>query len=241
LSNPDPEPPLPQEAVELDPKDPEVRQITEVTRQPTVEDVTDEDGLASASPLPTQPAASVSSNPQDQSDNPYDLLPSAANHHPSQPPLTSHTAVSPTTPAVNSRQGSIGGGYFPTSQDAAMTAPDPDTPTELPTPSLLPPPSAALSPPDDPQDFYTSQAPPAVPTAPSIPPKTPYAPPRAVPTPARKPAPPAQAQDGPFITDDEAVSAAQKHAKFAISALNFEDVPTAVKELRAALQILGAR
>jgi vacuolar protein sorting-associated protein VTA1 len=33
--------------------------------------------------------------------------------------------------------------------------------------------------------------------------------------------------------------AAQKHAKWAISALNFEDVPTAVKELRIALQALG--
>jgi len=34
--------------------------------------------------------------------------------------------------------------------------------------------------------------------------------------------------------------AAQKHAKWAISALNFEDVDTAVRELRIALQSLGA-
>jgi vacuolar protein sorting-associated protein VTA1 len=33
---------------------------------------------------------------------------------------------------------------------------------------------------------------------------------------------------------------AQKHAKWAISALNFEDVNTAVMELRRALQSLGA-
>ena len=33
---------------------------------------------------------------------------------------------------------------------------------------------------------------------------------------------------------------AQKHAKWAISALNFEDVDTAVKELRIALNALGA-
>ena len=33
---------------------------------------------------------------------------------------------------------------------------------------------------------------------------------------------------------------AQKHAKWAISALAFEDVPTAVKELRIALRALGA-
>jgi vacuolar protein sorting-associated protein VTA1 len=45
---------------------------------------------------------------------------------------------------------------------------------------------------------------------------------------------------GGYITDDAAISAAQKHAKWAISALNFEDVETAVKELRGALQRLGA-
>lgn len=43
------------------------------------------------------------------------------------------------------------------------------------------------------------------------------------------------------LKDDEvSVAAAQKHAKFAISALNFEDVNTAVKELREALEALGA-
>jgi vacuolar protein sorting-associated protein VTA1 len=42
-------------------------------------------------------------------------------------------------------------------------------------------------------------------------------------------------------TDDMAVAKAQKHARWAISALNFEDAETAVKELRAALQTLGAQ
>lgn len=46
--------------------------------------------------------------------------------------------------------------------------------------------------------------------------------------------------DGGYRTDDESVLAAQKHAKWAISALNFEDVATAVKELRGALRVLGA-
>ena len=41
-------------------------------------------------------------------------------------------------------------------------------------------------------------------------------------------------------TDEEAISKAQKHARWAISALNFEDVPTAVRELRGALVALGA-
>jgi vacuolar protein sorting-associated protein VTA1 len=39
--------------------------------------------------------------------------------------------------------------------------------------------------------------------------------------------------------DEAAMAQAQKHAKWAISALNFEDVNTAVMELRRALQSLG--
>lgn len=42
------------------------------------------------------------------------------------------------------------------------------------------------------------------------------------------------------MADEEAVLKAQKHARWAISALNFEDVNTAVKELRGALEALGA-
>lgn len=41
--------------------------------------------------------------------------------------------------------------------------------------------------------------------------------------------------------DDANVSKAEKHAKWAISALNFDDVPTAIKELRNALETLGAK
>lgn len=56
------------------------------------------------------------------------------------------------------------------------------------------------------------------------------------------PAPPPQQihQQRDFVVDEKAMSAAQKHARWAISALNFEDVPTAVKELRRALESLGA-
>jgi len=41
--------------------------------------------------------------------------------------------------------------------------------------------------------------------------------------------------------DEEAMMKAQKHARWAISALNFEDVPTAIKEFQLALHMLGAR
>ncbi|KAL1794633.1 hypothetical protein ACET3X_006449 [Alternaria dauci] len=60
---------------------------------------------------------------------------------------------------------------------------------------------------------------------------------------AQPPGPPPQQQQssqGPFRDDEDSIMAATKHAKWAISALNFEDSTTAVKELRAALQALGA-
>jgi len=43
------------------------------------------------------------------------------------------------------------------------------------------------------------------------------------------------------VVDEESIMKAQKHARWAISALNFEDTKTAVKELRGALEALGAR
>ncbi|KAL2255842.1 hypothetical protein VTK26DRAFT_2625 [Humicola hyalothermophila] len=51
---------------------------------------------------------------------------------------------------------------------------------------------------------------------------------------------PVQQPSGNFAVDEAAMLGAQKHAKWAISALNFEDVPTAVRELRRALELLGA-
>lgn len=47
------------------------------------------------------------------------------------------------------------------------------------------------------------------------------------------------ARTPPETLDPETVAKAQKHAKFAISALNFEDLETARKELRTALEILS--
>ena len=57
---------------------------------------------------------------------------------------------------------------------------------------------------------------------------------------AAVPAPRAAQAGGNLVADEAAMVLAQKHAKWAISALNFEDVGTAVGELRRALQALGA-
>jgi vacuolar protein sorting-associated protein VTA1 len=80
------------------------------------------------------------------------------------------------------------------------------------------------------------QAPPVQPTY-QAPPQQFHAPP---PQPY-SPAPPKHQTNQQLNTDDVAIAKAQKHAKWAISALNFEDAETAVRELRAALQTLGAQ
>jgi vacuolar protein sorting-associated protein VTA1 len=49
------------------------------------------------------------------------------------------------------------------------------------------------------------------------------------------PAPAQSSKKQTYVVDDMAMAKAQKHAKFAISALTFDDPDTAVKELRAAL------
>ncbi|KAL3457072.1 Vta1 like-domain-containing protein [Aspergillus heterothallicus] len=53
-------------------------------------------------------------------------------------------------------------------------------------------------------------------------------------------APPPSAQTNPQNIDDQAISQAQKHARWAVSALSFDDVNTAIKELRNSLKLLGA-
>ncbi|KAI8622959.1 DUF605-domain-containing protein [Xylariaceae sp. FL1651] len=144
------------------------------------------------------------------------------------------------------------------------------SPPAIPSPSSQPPampqslPFATPGGPSSPQHYYhhPPQHPITHPPA-FIPPQQHYLPPQAPPTtqsyygqpsqpvvPKMTPAPPPPSVQqyggnsgptGSFNYDDMAIAQAQKHAKWAISALNFEDVPTAVRELQAALATLGAR
>jgi vacuolar protein sorting-associated protein VTA1 len=97
-----------------------------------------------------------------------------------------------------------------------------------------PPPTFATSPPttaavaSPPVNPYRMHMPPTANTA------RPTAPP------AAPPVSHAPVRSAAAVADEAAMVGAQKHAKWAISALNFEDVPTAVRELRAALELLGA-
>ncbi|KAF8469627.1 Vta1 like-domain-containing protein [Kalaharituber pfeilii] len=96
----------------------------------------------------------------------------------------------------------------------------PSSPPPLAPTSILP-----TSPPPNLQTYYVSPSPAS--SAPSVSNSSYYE--------TSKPPPPP-----PAMVDDETIAKAQRHAKWAISALNFEDIPTAVKELRLALQTLGA-
>lgn len=118
------------------------------------------------------------------------------------------------------------------------SASSPNT-TSAPTPS--PPPPSYLSPATTANATspspYPSDAPPppASWTPPSAPPSAPHI--VGVPSPPAN-LPPVSYGDGIGI---EHVAEAQKHAKFAVSALGFEDVPTAVDNLRRALALLTGR
>lgn len=178
------------------------------------------------------------------SSTPGPLITSSQNYQPPNVQSPEHD-VSPIEPPeeANSRNGSVGGGYFP---KVSATAPGSNEPPETPNPvdfySGMPPLPSAPSSVTQPSATYaqqpdiTSQAAP-VPSphpAPASVASIPVG--RAAPVPGPSSVPPA----GGYKKDDESIAAAQKHAKWAISALNFEDVDTAVKELHIALRSLGA-
>jgi vacuolar protein sorting-associated protein VTA1 len=121
--------------------------------------------------------------------------------------------------------------------------PSPQIPTKLPSQFAPPPP---------PETSATATHLPAWDDTPSAPPSAPspapvhqYAQPPVAPSPNPvHPAPPPPAPRAVptgFTPNHKSMEQAQKHARWAISALNFDDVPTAVQELRNALQMLGAQ
>ncbi|THY23494.1 DUF605-domain-containing protein [Aureobasidium pullulans] len=151
--------------------------------------------------------------------------------------LPTQDQVSPIESATNPRQNSVGGGYFPSAPTFPEDFAASNAPSANPaTPFIPSAPSQSLDAPVSPSQYYSQ---PTQPPA-SIPIHTPVAMPPPPPA-APVPLPPVQAvAPGTYRTDDDSITLAQKHAKWAMSALNFEDVDTAVKELRLALQTLGA-
>lgn len=188
-----------------------------------------EPGYFDNHPLPS-PVSPPTHNPVNY--HPQDIPPPPVAWTPTPPPPASHPA------------------YPPPSHDQFRPTPSPPaapptftTSPFVPTPAVAPPPPInhsvhpgfpSVAPNADPlrQQFL----PPGPSTGnlgiPSIAPA--YAAPRAAPHLA------SNTVGNNTMVDDKSMAQAQKHARWAISALNFEDVNTAVRELRNALQSLGA-
>ena len=127
---------------------------------------------------------------------------------------------------------------------SASTPNLPNTPAHLGAPQPAPspiPPSNPSDIPHDPSSFYNTPSanvvtPPPAQSPSGIPVVT-----RSIPQPAPVPA----AAPGPSSSnlsdaDDQSIALAQKHARWAVSALTFDDVNTAIKELKNSLRQLGA-
>ncbi|KAI1102475.1 DUF605-domain-containing protein [Jackrogersella minutella] len=239
----------------LDPNDPEVRMFAATQPRPvTVEDAPDDGGRLhpttgsyqtfpapvsepTSPPAPSEPAPEQVSPivpPGPPTREPGSYFPDS----PSAPDtldLPSTTNMPPPGPTNYDLMGAPPSIPSPSSHDPAMPPPAPFAPPQdfyrTSTPAVIsrPPQQIRHPAPTASQTYYSQPSQPAVPQAP-----------------APTPVVPVQQYGGgggpnSYNTDDMAIVQAQKHAKWAISALNFEDVPTAVKELQAALATLGVR
>lgn len=250
---------LPPAQPALDPTDPEVQDLASPSQPPkpaTVEDTPDED-------LPRQFAAASLPRFADPPEVPPEAPDDGELKLPSAPGYGDE-AVSPTQPpGYFDPPPELPSPISPPSQHPANYTPSADapsapawSPTPPPAASAFPPPSGPSAPPAAFSPSY-SQAPPPIspPTSqnfsnvphPSANVSKPVVPPTANPASSHvAPTAPGGFSQVPqqvslsFTPDDMAMSQAQKHARWAISALNFEDVPTAVRELRRALETLGA-
>mgnify|MGYP001564695470 FL=1 len=181
-------------------------------------------------------------------------------------PTASSASASP-----HDRSGSIGGGYFPAVPTGTRDVPAAPTtlpthlpPTTSPKPSVISPPHEQPTFPtfptvdytpntghtDENIDSYYSQTQPQPPAPAQAKVQAPAAydaaPVSTIAAPVGSTLPPRPVTNVPrpqaaVVLDDIAIAKAQKHARWAISALNFEDSETAIQELRAALETLGAQ
>ncbi|KAL1848649.1 hypothetical protein Plec18167_002274 [Paecilomyces lecythidis] len=250
LTNPKIEEEKEEEQLEpLDPNDPEVKAIegsgepsTTRPRQPSVEEVPDdadrtEKQLAQQSSLDESlhPSRSSSVPPQPPTSLPH--VPSKLSDVDTAPSFSAGDA--PELPSAPAGFGS-----------SSLNLPDTPATSNLGTTSSVPadgfesfpPPAAGVPPaasnlPQPPSTFYGAppSPPPVAPTASSS-----RNPPTVAPRPTPIPAPATSRASANQTVDDDSIALAQKHARWAVSALSFDDVNTAIKELRNSLRYLGA-
>ncbi|EXJ56716.1 hypothetical protein A1O7_07060 [Cladophialophora yegresii CBS 114405] len=170
-------------------------------------------------------------------------LPSA----PSEPSVTSASARSDLGAALNATPSRQSPPLPPHRHGTLLTQVSPGQPSPI-APNFQPqPPQQPIIPPQARQARGPVPPVPHFQQSPQVPQPGPLSPPVFAPSPVHPPpqqAPPVPiaplAQASNVVIDEESIMKAQKHARWAISALNFEDVPTAIRELRGALASLGA-
>lgn len=212
----------------LDPSDAAVRQITDPSSlllpPASVEDVEDagEQLVSHAHTSYHLPPASAAAN------EPFGPSPSSQSPGPS-------TFEMPSAPTQSSS--------VPSPEFQIPMQPSPQIPTKLPS-QFAPPPPEPSAPASNHQTWTSTVGPPSSsttgPVSKTLPATEPVV---AAPSPVRRAAHPHPAASAPVAhtPNPKSIEQAQKHAKWAISALNFEDVPTAVLELRNALAVLGSQ
>lgn len=229
-------------ATEVQKFDASVAEQASKPRQPSVEEIPDEsDRLARR--LAHQSTLDESLHPSRTSSVPRPLA--------AEPDIPSVPRNAPGSPAQTMDIDPHSGGLeLPSTPGTIGAVPNlPDTPgtsgIEAPNSShhpntfqSFPPPASASVPPPDPASFYDPSSASAHIPHPAVPPLTGPSVTRARAAPG--PAPATGPSQPSHSVDDHSISLAQKHARWAVSALTFDDVETAVKELRNSLRYLGA-
>ncbi|ODH12869.1 hypothetical protein ACO22_07836 [Paracoccidioides brasiliensis] len=270
LSNPSrEEEEMPNDVPSLDPNDPEVQALNNPSsqsapevklRQPSVEDVTDEfyneekrlahqsslneslhPSRASSVPPFRRPESGIVTaasstglpSPPSYSAGMMDLSPDARQRpsHLSQayvPDLPAAPSDFPSPASSSQDLPATGTGGFSERRTSLSTfqsfpAPTTQPSTDIPGPAMGSPPPSGF-------DGWMRQAPPTTAPPTSIQPTKPVQGASSYPN-----QPPAHG------VDEDAIAKAQKHARWAVSALNFDDVQTAIKELTNALNMLGSK
>ncbi|BDD54553.1 hypothetical protein MAP00_000162 [Monascus purpureus] len=200
--------------------------------QPSVEDVPDEP--SGPSPIFPQPPSGLANPPANGQGPPLDLPSAPASFD--RPPSTSIPSL-PDAPGSTSLPAQSSLSSFKGFQS-------------FPPPTTESPPSPTVSS-HDPSSFYGKPdpntgitKPPEQPSGASLGKAAPISRPTPVPEPANAPtrlaAAPKSRNLASQSVDDNSIALAQKHARWAVSALTFDDVDTAIKELRNSLRYLGA-
>ncbi|ANB15449.1 Vta1p [Sugiyamaella lignohabitans] len=175
-------------------------------------------GLEDQDNLPTRSEETVSNEPEfgeqtNSTDEPLDLGPQSLDLPSAPPVLPSAPPGIPARPNLPSAPVSFSSGTSAVLPSAPSSRPIEAVPNPTPSPPPQPPvPSGPTVHPPGPANNSTSHGP-------SL----------------------SKADVQKILDQTEIVSSAQKHAKFAISALNYDDTATAIKELRTALDLLEGR